>query len=195
MKKAAMFGLDARVALAIFGSLSVVTGASLYSAIQESKITAIITQLNELGKSYEEFYFDTRVELEPVSTNFLKISDLHSGTQRGWNGPYTNLTGSATSLNWNGYYLNLHAARDGAWSAATPAAWADAKCSSNTVSGECYVWAAVSLGTTSAHLDIANKIDERIDGTQNAVEGDVRIFRGSPSLSYYALVKQRIYND
>ena len=34
-KKAAMFGLDARIALAIFGALSVISGAALYSAIQQ----------------------------------------------------------------------------------------------------------------------------------------------------------------
>lgn len=32
-KKAAMFGLDARIALVIFGALSVISGAALYSAI------------------------------------------------------------------------------------------------------------------------------------------------------------------
>tara|TARA_Y100001960_G_scaffold319101_1_gene389950 strand:- start:3597 stop:3728 length:132 start_codon:yes stop_codon:yes gene_type:complete len=36
-KKAAMFGLDARIALAIFGALSVISGAVLYSAIQDAK--------------------------------------------------------------------------------------------------------------------------------------------------------------
>ena len=37
LKKGAMFGLDARIALAIFGALSVISGAALYSAIKESK--------------------------------------------------------------------------------------------------------------------------------------------------------------
>ncbi len=31
-QRGAMFGLDARIALAIFGGLSIVTGASLYMA-------------------------------------------------------------------------------------------------------------------------------------------------------------------
>ena len=37
LKKGAMFGLDARISLAIFGALSVISGAALYSAIQDSK--------------------------------------------------------------------------------------------------------------------------------------------------------------
>tara|TARA_Y100001960_G_scaffold323342_1_gene401616 strand:- start:381 stop:521 length:141 start_codon:yes stop_codon:yes gene_type:complete len=36
--KGAMFGLDARIALAIFGALSVISSAALYSAIQEADV-------------------------------------------------------------------------------------------------------------------------------------------------------------
>lgn len=39
-KKSAMFGLDARIALAIFGALSVITGAALYSAINKANVIA-----------------------------------------------------------------------------------------------------------------------------------------------------------
>jgi len=43
--KGAMFGLDSRIALAIFGALSVISGAALYSAIQEAKATALYNEL------------------------------------------------------------------------------------------------------------------------------------------------------
>lgn len=58
-KKGAMFGLDARISLAIFGALSVISGAALYSAIQNSKATALYVQLSELGKAWESYYIDT----------------------------------------------------------------------------------------------------------------------------------------
>ncbi len=44
--RGAMFGLDARIALAIFGALSVISGAALYSAIKESRITSLLTEYN-----------------------------------------------------------------------------------------------------------------------------------------------------
>ena len=59
INKGAMFGLDARIALAIFGALSVISGAALYSAIQNSKVTAAITEMNEVGKAWEAHYLDT----------------------------------------------------------------------------------------------------------------------------------------
>ncbi|MCP4355234.1 MAG: hypothetical protein GY793_06305 [Proteobacteria bacterium] len=51
--KGAMFGLDARVALAIFGALSVITGAALYSAISAAKGARYSHFFNELVKATE----------------------------------------------------------------------------------------------------------------------------------------------
>ena len=96
-KKGAMFGLDARIALAIFGALSVISGAALYSAIQNSKATALYVQLSELGKAWESYYIDTGSILPQVSTNtsddsfyVLKSFDLVSNSSAisNWNGPY-----------------------------------------------------------------------------------------------------------
>jgi Tfp pilus assembly protein PilE len=96
--KGAMFGLDARIALAIFGALSVISGAALYSAIQEAKITAIVTQLNELAKAYESHYIDTAehsINLAGTSqgqmgTIGMLITNIRSSSF--WNGPYTSIT-------------------------------------------------------------------------------------------------------
>lgn len=90
-QKAAMFGLDARIALAIFGALSVITGSSLYSAIKQAQVTAMITELQELGKSYDAYLLDTRKQLS-ISASFvyLQIEKLLSDTVKDWKGPYIN---------------------------------------------------------------------------------------------------------
>ena len=93
LKKGAMFGLDARIALAIFGALSVISGAALYSAIANAKMTARITNFTEIEKAVEQYYLDTSL-LPPVSTT-NSVNDLSayalvekpSGVT-GWNGPY-----------------------------------------------------------------------------------------------------------
>lgn len=92
-KKAAMFGLDARIALAIFGALSVISGASLYSAIQKAKVTAMIVDAQELGKAAEQYLLDTGSYI-PKSVDYPG-SSLHSNalltnteSLSGWNGPY-----------------------------------------------------------------------------------------------------------
>tara|TARA_Y100001960_G_C14705837_1_gene844221 strand:+ start:1038 stop:1622 length:585 start_codon:yes stop_codon:yes gene_type:complete len=96
MKKAAMFGLDARIALAIFGALSVISGAALYSAIQQAKTTALITELNELGKALEQYYLDVgsypaRMGSDNTVADYYAFKSLALVTndgKAGWNGPY-----------------------------------------------------------------------------------------------------------
>ncbi len=88
-KKGAMFGLDARIALAIFGALSVISGAALYSAIQEAKVVGIITQLNEVSKAWEQYYIDTGESL-PISSshNMDARALIENPGVSGWKGPY-----------------------------------------------------------------------------------------------------------
>lgn len=60
-KKAAMFGLDARIALAIFAVLTVVAGTLFHSALIRAEAVANIVEMNELGKAFEQYVLDTGV--------------------------------------------------------------------------------------------------------------------------------------
>lgn len=79
----AMFGLDARIALAIFGLLSVVAGATAVSIFSEAGVTALNTELENMKKAYTEFYIATNEET-------LKFTDLVNNDSgfSGWKGPY-----------------------------------------------------------------------------------------------------------
>jgi type II secretory pathway pseudopilin PulG len=88
-----MFGLDARIALAIFGALSVISGAALYSAIQEAKVVQKISQIKEVEKAIEQYMLDTGSML-PFSTttggsdlSAFALIEKPTGVT-GWNGPY-----------------------------------------------------------------------------------------------------------
>tara|TARA_Y100001960_G_C14719405_1_gene851536 strand:- start:93 stop:659 length:567 start_codon:yes stop_codon:yes gene_type:complete len=90
LKKAAMFGLDARIALAIFGALSVISGAALYSAIQQSKATAVLAEFREIEKAVEQYYLDTGTIMPYFDARDLSVLALinePSGVTN-WNGPY-----------------------------------------------------------------------------------------------------------
>ena len=101
-QKAAMFGLDARIALAIFGALSVISGASLYSAIQEAETVAYMVTVKEIEKAMEAYYLDTRRPLPNVdASSHMKIGNLiqNDAGFRGWSGPYLPYTyNSETAL-------------------------------------------------------------------------------------------------
>tara|TARA_Y100001960_G_scaffold258811_1_gene278427 strand:+ start:1310 stop:1966 length:657 start_codon:yes stop_codon:yes gene_type:complete len=92
-KKGAMFGLDARIALAIFGALSVISGAALYSAIQDSKITSMYSDIVEFEKAVESVYLDLGEfpTEEITSGNFqpdLRYIFENPGSNSFWRGPY-----------------------------------------------------------------------------------------------------------
>ena len=106
IKKGAMFGLDARIALAIFGALSVISGAALYSAIQESKVTALVTELTEISKAYEQYYIDTggHMQTSVHGSCCLEIYELTESSKHGWKGPYFTFSKS----NGDGKYFAQH---------------------------------------------------------------------------------------
>jgi type II secretory pathway pseudopilin PulG len=79
----AMFGLDARIALAIFGLLSVVAGYSAVSIFGQAGVTALSTELSNLKKAYTEFYVATGAQ----PAKFMDLINNESGYP-GWKGPY-----------------------------------------------------------------------------------------------------------
>jgi type II secretory pathway pseudopilin PulG len=101
-RKGAMFGLDARIALAIFGALSLISGASLYSAIEDSKNTATVQSLLEVEKAIEAYMLDLG-EMADYSedADIMELSCLVdnygncSAPARLWKGPY--LDGKSSS--------------------------------------------------------------------------------------------------
>ncbi len=78
-----MFGLDARIALAIFGLLSVVAGVAAINIFGQASTTALATELTNIKKAYTEFKMATNEDT-------LKFTDLLNNDTgfSGWNGPY-----------------------------------------------------------------------------------------------------------
>jgi type II secretory pathway pseudopilin PulG len=180
MKKGAMFGLDARIALAIFGALSVISGAALYSAIQDAKATSIIADMNEVAKAYESYLLDTGQELPPRSTDtsswkFYSYDTNNLVVNRAnvanWNGPYLPYEDN-TGIEYLGHptYGNIlmEFVDDKDWSAT---GWE----SCDTAGEKCYISVSIDgIGNAS----LVTKIDQKIDNGDGAGAGR---FRWTPS--------------
>ena len=89
-KRGAMFGLDARIALAIFGALSVISGAALYSAIEKARSTSLHQSLVEIAKASEQYLLDTRRNIPEQDATSLKANLIINNVDniKNWNGPY-----------------------------------------------------------------------------------------------------------
>lgn len=193
-QKAAMFGLDARIALAIFGALSVITGAALYSAIKQSKVVSYVAELNEISKAVEAYMLDTGMDIpdhggvrDMVKTTAL-IED--SGVS-GWKGPYIGFTDTDaatadrielarskpntlivtvfSNLTWGGLHTNA-------------ADFADWGCSSVV---KCHYWIAEEVFSG----EMAKAIDKYVDGSVSPNTGRLRTKdRGSDVFTIYYYV-------
>ncbi|MCP4355013.1 MAG: hypothetical protein GY793_05145 [Proteobacteria bacterium] len=87
-KKAAMFGLDARVALAIFGALSVISGAALYSTLARLEVVTLVHTMGEVSKAVEAYMLDMGKDLTSKNTQEKITLELLESTEDGWRGPY-----------------------------------------------------------------------------------------------------------
>ena len=171
--RGAMFGLDARIALAIFGALSVISGAALYSAIQQAKVIAIVAELNEVGKAYEQYMLDTGSDLVLNSGNptHMEIDYLvvDSGVA-GWKGPYLSYEIDTSTLEKDRlkhplYDLVLVVN-------STTATWGGSV-GQKGCAADCTAFARLN----KVPLSLAEAVDEYIDGTKDDDEGLLRIYR------------------
>ena len=117
-KKGAMFGLDARIALAIFGVLSVIFGAALYSAIKDAKVVAIITEMDNIDKAVTSYMLDTGSYI-PLTTHsedykqrgFLKARELLESSAIDWKGPYITIEENGS----NDYRIDIATSTGSYW--------------------------------------------------------------------------------
>ena len=179
MKKGAMFGLDARIALAIFGALSVISGAALYSAIQDSKVTSLLADMTEVGKAYEAYYLDTGVHIGMAGTtndthkSTKDLTELTTSAVDGWKGPYISYDlssyASGNALDHPAYNLvHVLIIND-------TTAWGDQNAWNLAGNGfctaePCYLWVLVS----GVPENIAKAIDLKVDGAADPTSGKLK---------------------
>tara|TARA_Y100001960_G_scaffold236062_1_gene248560 strand:+ start:147 stop:743 length:597 start_codon:yes stop_codon:yes gene_type:complete len=172
--KAAMFGLDARIALAIFGALSVISGAALYSAIQESKIISALAEINEISKATEQIYLDTGSPVQGRGTSTAAdINTIYSAifnksySTSGWNGPYLSYPLSSTSTD---YVTHPTMSTVRLYTLDSSKSWNQYDNGYCTAGSTCELW----LAFDDAGETIAKGLDKRIDVTESNNQGDVR---------------------
>jgi len=191
--KGAMFGLDARIALAIFGALSVISGAALYSAIQNAKVTAVITELNEVGKAYDSYYLDTGSESSVIHSNvYLDVKELSTSAKAGWAGPYLSyevLSGNPHALVHPVYdSISVAEMLDGAWTGnGASGTWeSTTRCDTGTVGGSCAIWVVIS----GIQDEIYKAMEVSVDGSTDGQKGNIRLVTWS-GLSNVVFYKYR----
>lgn len=180
--KAAMFGLDARIALAIFGALSVISGAALYSAIKNAKTTAAHQTLNEVIKASEAYYLDTGAPLNNMSGHPFDLNTNalieNENSEKNWQGPYITATkiGSLSSrIKLNGLDIIIYMYRNAADDWPTTLSTRPIRCA--TATKGCYEWVTTYTNTTEQANMITKlfkDMDSKYDNGDGESKGNIR---------------------
>ncbi|MFZ2620760.1 MAG: hypothetical protein WAX89_07810 [Alphaproteobacteria bacterium] len=153
-QQGAMFGLDARIALAIFGVLSIVGGYTATNMFKEAQITQLSTELDNLKKAYQEYLLSTG----EYTTRFMDLIKNDYDVV-GWKGPYTDLLSDKSRI-YEGVYSFAEGRQD------VPGV-PPVECSG----GICAIW----LKLTKVKDTVAADIDQRLDAEPSPNGGVLRI--------------------
>lgn len=196
-KKAAMFGLDARIALAVFGTLSVFSGAILFNALDEVDSTALLEEMNQVGKAYSQYYLDYRKELpmiDIINMNAAALVDKNIEHLPNWRGKYlqyepAKIGSSVININLIHpiYKTRVY------YTKAKKSAWASTVCTSASNCGflctnknDCAIWVRFD----DVDPEVANAVEEMVDSSKNDLDGDFRMEHYSGKINVYFYVKR-----
>ena len=176
-QRGALFGLDARIALAIFGVLSVVAGVAIVTSIDGTRAQVMATELADTTQALESFHHDLKTDI------FLSLS---SPTENGaFQALYDNsviMERDNLKARWNGPYIkassNIHP-RYGAMSLTKAGPLHTMACAPEEL---CYLYLVYS----NVKTDIALKANEVLDGPDEvdpAAQGRLQWSRGDEGTS------------
>lgn len=101
-QKGAMFGLDARIALAIFGGLSVVMGASMLQIMGDSRVDNLLQEHSKISSAVDALQEDLQGSIDNALTTvndaerymaLMEEAGVSASAQGRWHGPYISITG------------------------------------------------------------------------------------------------------
>lgn len=176
----AMFGMDARITLIIFGALAAVTGAMMSNIAPEANTTALATDLTNIAKGYESYVLDTSKNpsyLDKPNRSKENFLELLNDDSYGWQGPYLALS-SEKHPKYGSYGLI-----EGEFN--TPGAPPITPCASGNA---CVVWVKL----TEIPSELALSIDKKMDGEEGYDKGRVRIVpQGKTDDIYYMIARKQ----
>lgn len=177
----AMFGLDARITLIIFGALAAVTGVIMSNVAPEANTTALATDLNNVSKAYQNYILDTSSnpayldKPNRAKENFLTL--INDPKTYGWKGPYL-LLASEKHPKYGHYGLV-----EGEFN--TAGAPPVSPCSKGS---SCVVW----LKLTEVPSDTALDLDKKMDGETSEEKGRLRVVaQGNSDDIYYMIARKQ----
>lgn len=187
--KGALFGMDARIAMAIFASISIIMGYFSFGKINMAKDSALISELEAITSAMQNYQTDMGTFYQfTINTvdgfngfeALYNINAVNTGYQKNWNGPYYTITSNSH-----------HAYGDFSIS------YSQADRTACTSSSDCYAWIELT-GIKQVMWDRINSfVDEGLGNTpepngQQTTTGKIRANATTdPRTLYYRSIKRK----
>ncbi|MBI1362802.1 MAG: hypothetical protein GC134_02365 [Proteobacteria bacterium] len=182
-QRGAMFGLDARVAMAIFGIASVLVGTAVFGSMREFEYRALSKELKEMHVAIEGLHNDlqasvrSRLTTPSDANSFTALYDssvLTAAGQQKWLGPYINLR-SNTHPSYGTMSLTRAAVSNAPGTACT------------ATDGTCYLYVVYSAVPDGIIADL----DDALDNGDGATAGKVQwsVVAGQTDTLYFRTMK------
>ena len=167
-QRGAMFGLDARIALAIFAGLSIVVGASMVQIMKDNRAEKILLEREKVASAVDALQEDIGTYL---------YSEI---TTQNWGNLYRSLTradvfNAATQPKWRGPYLDdeyssiLHKTYSRIRMRAMPTAADIRNCTTPEIrSRQCSYFLVLGWPTEPVPTEVIDAVNERLDGAGEA---------------------------
>lgn len=187
-QRGALFGLDARITLAILSGLSVVGGYSLVQKIGPAKYAALAKDLQNIDAAVRQMQADMRVfyfDAVESGQEFNALLDIKNGTDS------TLL--SAFSSRWQGPYLNLDSNNHSSYGTIRLIQAQADHTTACTYTADCYLWISID-SVEDKFLTNVNKIIDEKNGSASesapASEGIIH-YNTTTDVIYYRSVKRK----
>ena len=161
-QRGAMFGLDARIAMAIVGALSLVGGMAMTMTSSEVKAKALLKDLETYKAAVQSLQYDLKTNLQDAVTTgseaikaFQALNDssvLQAAHQTKWLGPYLKIRTDDPTIHENYGAMRLQIGTDTNVSAAS------------TCGSSCFYWMRVD---EVPYIDFM-EINDIVDGAGEA---------------------------
>lgn len=163
-QRGAMFGLDARIAMAIMAGLSIIAGASMVQILKDRRVDALLFEQEKFTSAVAAIQEDLQTNVHDSLTTssnsnavraLFNDSVLTATAQNRWLGPYLR-EGVYNSINHKEYGVYELAIREDAINQTCTAA--------EIRNRDCYYWLLI----TEVPLTTINNANEKVDGAAEA---------------------------
>lgn len=183
-QRGAMFGMDARVALLVFGSIALIGGYSMISRIGTAHAAKLVRELQALEKAFTALQTDLGQPVMHADTLGITTSDTAALFNALRRNPDSDLYPK-----WNGPYLNedypISHATYGTWSSDWGKANFTDKSMCSGALTTCYLWITLSDVPENVFREVNLVIDENGgDLTESNPETDGRVTYSGTTMNF-----------